>query len=81
MAGMYTCKSLLEAGLTKEEISKETGLHSFRVDRFLKAASGKSTARLEKALALCMDADMKIKSSPINDYTVLDRLVMRLCRV
>ena len=81
LSGMYTCKCLSEAGLTKEEIGSKTGLHTFRVDRFLKATAGKSTARLEKALALCMDADMKIKASPINDYTVLDRLVMRLCRV
>lgn len=81
LSGMYLCRSLLQEGLSKEEISKKTGLHAFRVDKFLKATAGKSAKRLSRALELCMDADLKIKSSPLNDYTVLDRLVMRLCRI
>ena len=81
LSGMYMSKALSEEGLSKDEIAKKTGLHAFRVERFLKATRGKSAKRLSMALELCMDTDVKIKSSPINDYTLLDRLVMRLCRV
>lgn len=81
LSGMYMTKVLAGEGLSKEEISKKTGLHAFRVERFLKATSGKSPQRLSKALELCMETDMKIKSSPIDNYALLDRLVMRLCRV
>jgi DNA polymerase-3 subunit delta len=81
LSGMYTARALAEEGLSREEIAKKTGLHAFRVERFLKATAGKSSARLSKALELCMDTDLKIKSSSIENYTLLDRLVMRLCRV
>ncbi len=81
LSGMYTVRCLCEKGMRNDEISLNTGLHAFRVEKFRKATAGKSSARLEKALALCMDADLKIKNSAVNSYTVLDRLVMRLCRV
>ena len=81
LSGMYTVKTLLDEGLRDGDIAAKTGYHAFRVEKFRKAVAGKSAARLEKALDLCMDADLKIKSSQINSYTVLDRLVLRLCRV
>lgn len=81
VSNMYTVKFLSEAGMRREEISAKTGLHPFRVERFKESAAGKSLGRLEKALELLTDADLKIKSSAINSYTVLDRLVMRLCRL
>lgn len=81
LSGMYTVKILADEGLRDNDISAKTGLHAYRVEKFRRAAAGKSAARLEKALDLCMDADLKIKSSQINNYTVLDRLVLRLCRV
>lgn len=81
LTGMFSVKAMTESGMRKEEISAVTGLHLFRVEKFREAASGKSLTRLKKALELCMEADMKIKSSGINNYTVLDRLVARLCRL
>ena len=81
LAGMYTVKTLTEEGMRIEEISEKTGMHAYRAEKFRQAAAGKSSARLEKALTLCMDADLKIKNSPLDNYTVLDRLVLRLCRL
>ncbi len=78
---MYAVKRLTEAGVRREEISAKTGLHPFRVERFCEAAAEKSGERLEKALELLTEADLKIKFSSVDSYTVLDRLVMRLCRL
>ena len=49
--------------------------------KFFDATVGKSAQRLAKALELCLSADLQIKSSSLDSYTVLDRLVLRLCRV
>lgn len=81
LSGMYTVKTLSADGMSIDEISKKTGLHEYRVKNFLSAVSGKGKERLQKALSLCMEADREIKFSGIDSYTVLDRLVMRLCRV
>ena len=80
LSGMYTVKLLTAQGLSKEEIASKTGMHSFRVKKFFDATVGKSAQRLAKALELCLSADLQIKSS-LDSYTVLDRLVLRLCRV
>lgn len=81
LSGMYTVKLLIGQGLSKEEIASKTGIHSFRVKKFFDATVGKSAQRLAKALELCLSADLQIKSSSLDSYTVLDRLVLRLCRV
>ena len=81
LSGMYTVKLLTAQGLSKEEIASKTGMHSFRVKKFFDATVGKSAQRLAKALELCLSADLQIKSSSLDSYTVLDRLVLRLCRV
>ena len=81
LGNMYTVKLLRDEGLTLDEIKQKTGLHEYRVKNYAAAVLNKKTARLEGALRLCMEADMKIKVSSLDDYTVLDRLVVRLCRV
>ena len=77
----HALQLLRDEGLTPEEIKNKTGLHEFRVKTYAAAVQNKKTSRLEGALRLCMEADMQIKVSSLDDYTVLDRLVVRLCRV
>ena len=81
LGNMFTVKTLSDGGLTAEQIEAKTGLHHYRVQALLCAVRQKKTARLQRALGLCMEADLQIKSSALDDYTVLDKLVMRLCRV
>ena len=81
LSGMYAVKVLRDEGLSQDEIASKLALNPYRVKNFDLASKNKKVTRLEGALKLCMEADLKIKSSPIDDYTVLDRLVVRLCRV
>lgn len=81
LIGMYLVKRLAEAGKKPAEISKETGLHEFRIKLYSQSVASKSSKRLQKALELCSEADGKIKSTGLDNYTVLEILILRLCRV
>ncbi len=81
LVNLYLVKRLTEAGKKPPEIAKETGLHEYRVKLYSQSTTGKSVKRLQKALELCTDADRKIKSTALENYTVLEILVLRLCRV
>ncbi len=75
---LYTVKILLEAGMLMPEIIKETGIHEYRVKLYIKRVSSLSKKGLEKAIELCHDADVKIKSGNLDSYNVLDVLLIKL---
>ena len=81
LTNMFTVKLLRDEGTSCDEIARKTGLHEMRVKRLDLAVKSKKLARIESAMKLCMDADLEIKSTALDSYTVLDRLVVRLCRV
>ena len=81
LGNMFTVRRLIEEGYTQKDISEKTGLHPFRVGNFCEATAGKKSSRLERALKLCAEADTQIKSGGLDNYTVLERLVMRLSRI
>jgi len=81
LANLYTVKRLIEAGKKPMEMSADTGLHEYRVKLYSQSASGKSSKRLQKALTLCSEADQKIKSTSLDNYTVLEILILRLSRM
>lgn len=75
---LYTVKALSDAGMVKSAIAKETGIHEFKVGLYLARAGRLSRAALEKAVSLCHEADIKIKTSQTDKYAVLDELVVSL---
>lgn len=81
LSKMYIVRVLAGEGMDDKTIAQKTGVHPYRVSMLRKAGAGKSAGRLEKALELCLEADLKIKNTGLDDYAVLERLVMRLCRV
>lgn len=78
---MYLIKRMTEGGMGVADIVKETGLNEYRVKLFMKSCAKKSAKRLYRALELCAETDRKIKSTGLENYTVLEILVLRLCRV
>lgn len=81
IGNMLTVRTLVDAGRSKAEIARLTGMHEYPVEKYMNAVRKRSAARLKKALDVCMDADLKIKSSSLDDYLVLDKLVIRMSRV
>ena len=73
---LYTVKVLIEGGYNDFEISKELKLHEYKVSLYRKSCNGRSLQRLKKLLGFCTETDMKLKSSSLDDYTELDKLVI-----
>lgn len=75
---LYAVKCLLEAGLMKGEIAKRLKLHEYKAGLYAKRAAALSKKGLEKAIELCREADIKIKGRALNEYDILDMLLIKL---
>ena len=81
LTSLYLVKRLSEGGKKPAEIASATGLHEYRVKLYSQSVANKNALRLQKALTLCTEADRKIKSTSLDNYTLLEILVLRLCRL
>ncbi len=75
---LYTVKIMLEGGLMLNDISKKMKLHEYKAKLYIQRANALSRKGLEKALSLCHEADLKIKSFSFDSYNVLDILLIKL---
>lgn len=71
-------KSLMNRGKQKDEIAKAIHLHEYPTSLRMRAAAGKSYEALSKAVSLCLDTDVKMKSTPHDKYLLLEMLVLEL---
>ncbi len=76
---LYGVALLHEAGTSQEEIEKKTGLHSYVVKKNLAVLPGISREQLENWLALCLEADVALKTGA-DARAVLQDLVIHLTR-
>lgn len=65
----------LEEGRDKRELAQVLKMHEYKAGLYCRAASGVSAEYFENALEKCLDADMAMKSSAVNGYELLERLV------
>ena len=72
---MLTVAVYMKEGLTKGEIASKTGLHEFRVSRYMDAARATDVGAIRAALDRCREADVALKTSSVSDYIALERLV------
>lgn len=73
-SNMLTVAVYMKDGLYKAEIAKKTGIHEFRVGRYMDAVSGSDVGTVRMALERCREADLALKTSAV-DYIALERLV------
>ncbi|MBE6562948.1 MAG: DNA polymerase III subunit delta [Ruminococcaceae bacterium] len=71
---MLTVSIYMKYGLTKDDIARKTGIHAFRVGKYMEAVRNSETAAIRAALDRCREADVMLKSSVI-DFIALERLV------
>ena len=81
---LYTDMSVIQKlhkdGMNKSQIASAINMHEFRVGKFLSALSGIGEKKLERALSLCAEADIKSKSSSnVTGYIAVERLISVLC--
>ncbi len=74
---MYGAKLLLEAGRTVSDVSAALGLHSYKAGLVARAVARTPLARLERAVALCAEADTALKRSA-SDYAPIEKLICSL---
>ncbi len=73
---LYSVKVLVECGYNDIEISKELKIHEYKVGLYRKSCEKRPLARLKKLLEICSETDIKLKSTSLDDYTELDKLVI-----
>lgn len=76
---MYLVKTLVEGGMNDSEIAKKLKMHEYKVGLYRKSTARGRYRRLQRLLEICCDTDIKLKSSALDDYTELDKLVIMAC--
>ena len=77
---MLLIQRLYQSGMGKSQIATAINMHEFRVGKYLGSISGVSEKKLERAVELCKEADIKSKSSSnVTSYIAVERLVSALC--
>lgn len=69
-------KALLESGANSQTVAQRLKMHSYKAGLYIKSASGTDSAKLKRLASICYDADIRIKSTPLDSYSVLDRLTV-----
>ena len=77
---MLLISKLSKEGMGKSQISSAINMHEFRVGKYLNSISGVGEKKLERAVELCAEADLKFKSSSnVSSYVAVERLVSSIC--
>ncbi len=76
---MYLVKTLIDGGMMDSEIAKKLKMHEYKVGLYRKSTARGRYAKLQRLLEICCDTDIKLKSSSLDDYTELDKLVIMAC--
>ena len=76
---MYLVSVHFASGMNKAQISKALGIHEFKVGKYISSISGVNPKKLERAVELCKEADVKSKSySNMVSYIPVERLISAL---
>ncbi len=73
---LYRIRVLLSGGMQLSQIAAATGIHAYRVELYAKKLGGRGEESLRAALKCLADADLKMKSTGIDAYLLLERAVM-----
>lgn len=75
---LYAIKTLSDAGYPRQMISAKLNMHEYKVGLYMKTAQKRSDASLYNAVESCFEADVKIKSTALDSYAVLDKLIVSI---
>lgn len=73
---LIAVKSLLDSGAGSQAVAQKMKIHPFKAGLYIKSASRTDSAKLNRIAGICYDADIRIKSTPLDSYGVLDRLTV-----
>lgn len=67
--------AFLADGRDKRELAKSMKMHEYKAGLYYRAATGAPDGYFARALEKCLDADMALKSTAVDGYELLERLV------
>ena len=79
LCDMAAVKRFAASGASKREISSRLNLHEYKVELYMRATSGISADVINKTVAMCAEADVKMKSTPLG-FIPLERLICAALR-
>lgn len=75
-ADLYTVRMLYTAGMSNQEISKKLKMHEYRVKLYVQYSKERTLKKLRSLVDECYRTDIKLKSSSLDGYDLLSRLVV-----
>lgn len=72
---MLVIRELTSSGMSLRDVASKLKMHEFRVGLYHKNSQRRSRAELSRAIELCSAADADIKSTGLDSYTVIERLI------
>ena len=69
-----------ENGISLSEIAKKLKFHEYKASLYAKSASRTTVKRLRELTEKCYEADLMIKSSRLDNYVILEQLVVETTR-
>ncbi|MBR2461484.1 MAG: DNA polymerase III subunit delta [Clostridia bacterium] len=73
---LYTVNQLSAAGMPYQEIAKRLKMHEYKVKLCQRFAKERSERKLRSLIDECYKIDIRMKSTGLDDYTMLSRLVV-----
>ena len=75
---LKTIKTYADAGLSLAEIAAATKTKEYSVKLRLAALRTRSDAELDRAVSLCYETDLKLKSRSVDKYFLIEKLILDL---
>lgn len=75
LCGIKLVSVLSAAGMSVRDIAQKTKIHEYRVGLYQKSLRQRGFADIDRLLDLCAETDYKIKSTGLDSYMLIDRLI------
>lgn len=76
---LISVRGSMDLGLTRAEAAKRCGMHEYKVKLYTEVLTNTDTSKLFDISKAVYDADIMLKSSPVDSFTVIERLICVLC--
>lgn len=76
-ADLYALRLCADAGVSSDEAAKRLGLHPYVAKLRMTRAKACEKQAIEAVFELCLETDGTLKSNSVNDYLLLERLIVR----
>ena len=76
-ADLISVRALIDKGLAPYDVASRMKMHEYKAKLYCNSARGAKAEKLKRAIALCLEADMELKSGTMS-YLPIEKLVCAL---